>query len=283
MTARKKFLLFSLFPLLLISMFFIASGCGKKTEEKITAIEIAGTGACENILQFLAAAFNQTNPGLEVIVPPSIGSTGGIKAVGEGTYVLGRVARHLKEEESHYGLTYLPFASDAVGFTVSHDVPIKSLTEDEIVAIFKGEIVHWNQVGGPDRVITLFVREKEDSSRAIIAKHIPAFKDMTHPITTRIFYNDNKMIEMLSKYHGSIGWTTKSGIAGNNQVQMISVNGAEPSRENTLTGVYPLAGDYALIYKKGNLNEIAQKFINFIFSDAGSSVLEEHGVTPLSR
>ena len=35
---------------------------------------VPGTGTCEAALKGLAAAFNNQNPGHEVIIPPSIGS-----------------------------------------------------------------------------------------------------------------------------------------------------------------------------------------------------------------
>ena len=42
---------------------------------------IPGTGTCEVALKGLAAAFNNQNPGDEVIIPPSIGSGGAIALV----------------------------------------------------------------------------------------------------------------------------------------------------------------------------------------------------------
>lgn len=42
---------------------------------------IPGTGSCEAILQKLAGAFNAAHPGKEVIIPPSVGSKGGLRAL----------------------------------------------------------------------------------------------------------------------------------------------------------------------------------------------------------
>ena len=89
---------------------------------------IPGTGACEVVLKALAADFNSQNPGQEVVVPPSIGSSEGIRLVGTDQALLGRVARPLEEKERGYGLRYLPFARDAVIFAVGANVEIKSLT-----------------------------------------------------------------------------------------------------------------------------------------------------------
>jgi hypothetical protein len=40
---------------------------------------IPGTGSCEAVLKGLAGAFNAAHPGLEVSIPPSIGSRGGAR------------------------------------------------------------------------------------------------------------------------------------------------------------------------------------------------------------
>lgn len=91
-------------------------------------ITIVGTGSGSTILKATGAAFSQANPGNSVEVPKSIGSGGGVKAVGSDKAAIGRVARGIKDKEKHYGLTYLPFAKMPIVFMVNKSVGVKSLS-----------------------------------------------------------------------------------------------------------------------------------------------------------
>ncbi|MCX5891982.1 MAG: hypothetical protein NTW80_03255, partial [Deltaproteobacteria bacterium] len=53
---------------------------------------IPGTGSCEAILQELAGAFKARHPGQEVVIPPSIGSRGGLRVLDSVAVVIDAVA-----------------------------------------------------------------------------------------------------------------------------------------------------------------------------------------------
>ena len=61
---------------------------------------IPGTGSCEAILQELAGAFNAAHPGLEVSIPPSVGSQGGWRALSSDQCVLARIVVPLDKKNS---------------------------------------------------------------------------------------------------------------------------------------------------------------------------------------
>ena len=56
-------------------------------------LDIVGTGDGIDVLRAIAASFMQQEGSAQVEVPPSIGSGGGIAAVGSGKAILGRAAR----------------------------------------------------------------------------------------------------------------------------------------------------------------------------------------------
>src|SRR5215207_811028 len=73
-------------------------------------LSIVGTGDGIDVLRALGTAFMAENKSIWVDVPQSIGSGGGIAAVGSGKAVLGRVARVLTDAEAAAGVKYEPFA-----------------------------------------------------------------------------------------------------------------------------------------------------------------------------
>lgn len=242
-------------------------------------LEIPGTGAAQVLLQKLADEFNKDYPDNTIIIPPSVGSSGGIRLVGEGKNILGRVARPIDYEEKKYGLTYQVFAKDPVLFAVSRKVGLQNLTREQLLRIFSGEVENWQEVGGKDFPIRLLVREPNDSSFLIIKQHIPEFRDIEFPERAKFLYHDSEMIEMLQKYSTVIGWLTGSSyntIA--HKVNSLSLDGVEPTAENILTGTYPLSGDYALVYNEKKLNDLAKEFIEFLSSEKASIIMKDEGV-----
>jgi phosphate transport system substrate-binding protein len=67
-------------------------------------LSVVGTGDGIDLLRALGAAYTADHPDTNVIVPPSIGSGGGIAAVSSNKEVLARAARPLSESEKEAGL-----------------------------------------------------------------------------------------------------------------------------------------------------------------------------------
>lgn len=247
-------------------------------------LEIPGTGACEAILNELASAFNRQNPEDRIVIPPSIGSGGGIRLVGTGENILARIARPIKTEEMKYNLSYLVFAIDPVIFATGKGVGVNNLTQSRLVDIFSGRIRNWKEVGGKDAPIRVLVREPGDSSLDVIIANIPDFAKTAFDDNAKILYHDHEMLEMLNKYKMSIGWITLSTAnTGKNSVRPLAIDNELPSLENTLTSRYRIIGKYALVYKEKQLSPLARKFINFIFSDSGRGILVKSGLIPIKK
>lgn len=272
--------------ILCLTLFFCLAvgGCSRQQPEDLAAkrLEVVGTGACEGLLQQLATAFNQANPGVEVVIQPSIGSGGGITEVGEGRALLGRISRPLKEKELAYGLTYLEFARDSVVFAVSANVGVDSLTEGELAGIFAGRISSWQQVGGDNYPINLFVREPGESSWQVVVDNLPAFKAMAHLESGKIQYHDSEMVSKLETYRNSIGVLTGSSLSGK-KIKALAIDKVTPTPDNIISGRYRLSSVYALIFKNKNLPGLPAKFIDFIYSKTGHGIISANNMVPFKR
>jgi phosphate transport system substrate-binding protein len=270
--------------MLLISVFFVfICGCVDNTATTTTQLVIPGTGACEDILRSLAAAFNESNTDYEVIIPASTGSSGGIRSTGNDENIMGRVARAIKEDEEEYGLSYLAFAKDMVVFGVSDNVGINNLTTAQLLGIFSGTISNWNETGGNDSNINVFIREESDSSFLIIKENIPAFESLNFSENAQMFYHNYEMVDSLETFLNSIGWLTGSDLINAENITAIAVNGVTPNKENVQDGTYNLSGEYAFVYKESKLNELANMFIDFVFSDTGEQIIEAAGLIALDK
>jgi phosphate transport system substrate-binding protein len=247
-------------------------------------LEIPGTGACEIILNELAFAFNSYNRENEVVVPPSVGSGGGIRLVISGEKQLGRVARPLKEDEKKSGLEYLVFARDSVVFAVGHKVGVDELSSRQLADIFSGKIENWREVGGNNERVRLLVRDPQDSSFKVIQEMLPSFNNLKFTKKAKVLFHDYEMVNALNKYSTVIGWLTNSSMKEVKfSVKILTVDGIKATRVNILAGKYKLISDYGFVYKKENLTGIAEEFVNFVFSEQGRQILADAGLMPIRR
>src|SRR4030042_4023517 len=86
-------------------------------------LKIGGTGTSLGSMQLLAKAFEKSHPGIKVVVIlPSIGSSGGIKAVSKGSIDIGLSARPLKDEERNLGVLTTEYARTPFILVIRKDV-----------------------------------------------------------------------------------------------------------------------------------------------------------------
>jgi len=224
----------------------------------------------------IGKAFSQQNPGIQVNVPRSIGSGGGIETVGKDEYPVGRVARKIKDSESQYGLTYLPIAQIPIVFYVSSNVPVRNLTHEQACDIYSGKIFNWKDVGGHDARIRVVRRQEGDSSLSVLLKSFPGFKDITITPASKTTYSDPDTVELMTMTQDAIAFGAYSDII-NQPLKALSVDGVSPA-----DSAYPYYAPLALVFKEKNRKGGVEKFIDFASSPAASDVIRKSGGLPVT-
>jgi len=237
-------------------------------------IAVPGTGDGVAILESVGEAFTKET-GISVVVPKSIGSSGGIKAVGADKAELGRVARNIKDKEKHYGLTYTPFVKVPTVFVVYKDLAIDGLSSQQIVAIYEGKITNWKEVGGPDKKIQVIRREDGDSSLNNLRRSFPGFKDLVITENSRMAEKTPIMLAVIENIEDTIGFAPYD-VAVANGLKVITVDGKGPFDEG-----YPTYGIIAFVYKQENYRGDIKKFVDFATSEAADKAIRKAGGIPL--
>src|ERR1051325_2666356 len=111
-------------------------------------LSVVGTGDGIDRLRARGAAYTADHPDTNVIVPPSIGSGGGIAAVSSNKEVLARAARPLSESEKEAGLIATPVFRLPSAFFVHRSAGVTSLTTAQLADVYSGKISNWKDVGG---------------------------------------------------------------------------------------------------------------------------------------
>ena len=259
--------------LLLVTLFLPLQASAYET------VTICGTGDSQKLLRNLARAFEESHPGSKINVPDSIGSSGGIKATAAGKCDLGRVARPLKEKEKVHNLNYLLFAYSPVVFLANSSVQqIRGITSKQVVDIFSGKISYWSQIDGPHKKIYVAHREKGDSSRSVISKNIPGFKEIKNK-AGKTLYTTQENIETIATYKNTIGYSPLSEAINKPGLIILELDGVYPSADTIQNKSYRLSTHYGLVWKDG-ISSQAQDFINFLSSPAAAKIIRTYGAIP---
>ena len=244
-------------------------------------ITAAGSGVNLGITRLLAEAFAKDHPRIAIEVPGSIGTRGAIKAVADKAIAIGLISRPLKEEEKAMGLAAKPYARVAMIIGANPTVPDKSITSQDLTEIFKGTKTHWEN----GKEIIVQAREKSDSGFGVLEKNIPGFKEVyaesQEAKRWTLYFTDQDANQALAMTPYAIGVTDFGMITTEHlRIRVLKFNGIQPSAENVVNGTYPLSRELSFIYREDSLPVEARAFFDFVFSEAGSGILQANGYIP---
>lgn len=246
-------------------------------------VRIGGTGAGLGTLKVIGVAFEKSHPGVKVIVLPSIGSGGAIKAAAQGALEIGISGRPLSKDETGLGLSALEFASTPFIPIVHSGVPRTGITTGEIVKIYSGEMTLWPN----GERIRLVVRPASDVDTFIVRDISPEMRGAVDAALSRpgmlTGINDQQNVALVESTPGAFGFSTLSQVSTERpKVTMLSWNGVVPSVSALAKGVYPSSKRFFFV-TKAPLPAAARTFLEFVRSEKGRKLLEQTGNLPFDR
>ena len=171
-----------------------------------------------------------------------VGCNAGIKAAKQGTKsreTFGFVCCPLSDEEiKKEKLIVYPLAKEPILILTHQDNPINNLSSAQVRAIFKGELVNWSEVDGPDKPIVVVTRlhcKKRPGHWKTILPDAKEFRQERLNVKSAA-----AMVQRVSDFTGSIGhmgstWEFKP----EDKVKIIAIDGIRPTAENLANGKYP--------------------------------------------
>jgi len=247
-------------------------------EVKPETVIIAGTGDSQSLLRSLSKEFEKYRLGqnIKVLIPDSVGSSGGIKALIKGKATYARTARPLKKSEKNNDLKQNLFALSPVVIVVHPSVEgIDNLTSQQVVGIFERKYRNWVEIGGPNNPIYAVQRELGDSSRNILEQQISGFGG--HP-DIKTYFTTPKAAQAISQHKFTIGYLPKSTAKAYN-LKILSINGIEATEKNVLKGKYPLVIPYFIV-TKGTPTKTANQFLIYLYSKSAKDQIRKYGAIP---
>jgi phosphate transport system substrate-binding protein len=266
------------FPEVFVSMrfvFVVLAACVLSRGAIASELEVVGTGDGMELLQAIATAYNAQNPDSTVVIPPSIGSGGGIAAVGADKNVLGRVARPLSDKEKAQGLVTTPIMRIPSAIYVHKGAGVTALSSGQLTKIYSGEIDNWKDVGGKDMKIKVVRREEADSTLSVLRASMPGWKDIKLTQRSKLAMTTQESIETVKEVEGAIGFGPYSR-ALEGTMAVLRIDGRHPLDE-----AYPSAVTLALLHKDGALTPEAERFVKYVHSTKGRDLTSNWGAIPI--
>lgn len=244
---------------------------------EVQSLQVVGTGDGMELVRLMGVAYTTENPNRPVIVPPSIGSGGGIAAVGAGKAHLARVARPLKQAEVETGLVAKDIFRLPTAIYVNPQLPVTNLSSAQLASIYDGSVVNWADVGGPDLRIKVVRREDTDSSLAVLRRSMPGWSDLAFTSRSKIAVTTQDAVETVRNVQGAIGFGPFSRPM-EGTVKVMAIDGRYPTDAD-----YPSAVTISFVWRTGSMPEHADAFLNFGLSSKAQALLKSHGAMPIRQ
>lgn len=246
-------------------------------------LTVGGTGAALGTMQALGEAYSQQHPEVKIKVLSYIGSGGAIKGVDAGSIDLGLSGRAAKPAEEKLNARLHQYAVTPLVIATHQANPLRSITRQQLAAIYRGEWTHW-QDGGLIRIVLRPAQETDNDTLRTMSPEISAALDsaLARP-GMRSAPTDQDGADMIEKTPGAIGTTTLSlVISEKRQLHVLALDGVSPDLNTLKNGRYAFAKPLFLVTRQP-ATPLVQSFVAFIQSPRGQAILSSNGQLPLAR
>ncbi len=267
--------------------------------DELDQIRVIGSDTMQPVIQDLAVAFTNKNPGVQVVIQ-SDGSAAGLEALDNDETDISMVARDLSPDEAAAleDVQVLPIAKNDPIAVISHVlVPVDNLTTQQIQDIYTGNITNWSELGGPDAPIQVYSSAEDSDTRTVFEQTVLGQSGfIANGGIAAEETSDETVRNAVSSQPYALGFTsqqfavsdldipedaTESWLVTDHgllDVQVLSLDASAPTAENANNGSYPANRPFNIVTKDPP-NEVTQDWIDFIFSPEGREIIERSGHT----
>ena len=179
-----------------------------------------------------------------------------------------------------------PVGKDALVFLVNDKNPVESVTREQLIGIFTGEITNWKEVGGNDQEIKAFRRPETSGSQTLMRLLLIGDKEMVDERLETVSTMDG-IISRMTDYDNSsnaLGYSVfyyASAMFQQPGLKFLKVDGVEPSNETIASGEYPLVNAFYCVTNEQSSEE-AIAIRDWLTGGQGQRFVEECGYVPVN-
>lgn len=302
---------------LMAAMTFVAAGVATATAvaavdpalptyEKTSGVSgnlsSVGSDTLANLMTLWAEEFKRQYPNVNIQIQAA-GSSTAPPALTEGTSNMGPMSRKMKDQElqafeEKYGYkpTEIPVAIDALAVFVHKDNPVKSLSMEQVDAIFSStrlcggasDIKTWGDVGltgeWAAKPIQLFGRNSVSGTYGYFKEEALCKGDYKANVNEQP--GSASVVQSVSSTLNAIGYSGIGYKTSSVRTVPLSKGGEayDATEENALSGNFPLSRFlYVYVNKAPNkpLSPLEAEFVKLVLSKQGQEVVLKDGYIPM--
>lgn len=264
-----------------------------------------GSDTLNNLMTMWAEGFRKKYPNVNIQIEGK-GSSTAPPALVAGTAQLGPMSREMKNSEIEaferkygYKPTKIAVAIDTIAVYVNKDNPVKSLSIDQVDAIFSknrkrgytSNITTWGQLGVTGKMaaqpISVYGRNSASGTYGFFKEHAlnkGDFKD-----TVKEQPGSASVVQGITRDKNGIGYSgigyKTSGVKALALSEKTGMQAYEATYQNALSNKYPLSRFlYVYVAKAPGkpLPKLTDEFLKFILSKEGQEIVIKDGYLPLT-
>lgn len=242
---------------------------------------LTGSSTVAPLALEMAKRFETQNPGVRVDVQTG-GSSRGVADARSGMADIGMASRALAASEKD--LFAFTIALDGIALIINAKNSITSLTDEQVKAIYTGEITNWKQVGGANKPITVVNKAEGRSTLELFLAH---YKLDNKNIKASVVIGDNQQgIKTVAGNPNAIGYVSIGSAeyeaANGTGIKLLPMAGVVASVAEVQIGKFPLSRPLNLVTKTPPQG-LTKKFIEFARSSAVKDIVLEQYFVPVAE
>lgn len=243
-------------------------------------VRVGATGSAIGMLSRLGQAFEKAHPGDRLALPPSLGSSGAVKALASGAVDLGVSGRELKPEEAGLGLRSFAFARTPFLFAAGPRGGGLALDAAQLARILRGEVTAWP---GGERIRPV-LRPNNDADTQFVRSISPELAAAMDAALARtgvvVAASNQECEEALARTPGAFGFTSLAQLRTEGRaLTPLTWNGVAPTLESQASGAYPLVKSLHVLVP-ASPRPAARRFLAFLATEEARRVVREAGAEP---
>ncbi len=256
------------------------------------AVRVNGSTTVNPVVVEAAEELART-AGLQVRVDTQGGSGGGIAALGDGRVEVATSSRPVNEDDrrKYPAVDFHPvrIGEDAVALVVGNDVwqaGVRSLSRDQMRAIYEGRSRNWREFGGPDRRIAFFNKEPGRGTWEVFVQWLYGGAEAAPLVSFPEVGSNEEARAKVASTPGGLSQLSASWADGRTVFALaIRGDGGEvvaPTADDVASGRYPMSRGLFVVTNGPPRGE-TKVLVDFLLSPRGQELVRKHGYLALAE
>ena len=271
-----------------VVLFLSLTGCGEEIDANRKVITVSGSTSVAALMTKLGEIW-QKQSGIAVEVQGT-GSSAGIRAVANGISQIGMLSREVIPNELGAGVNSTVLAYDNIAVVVNGANSVERLSVEQLLAIYRGEIINWQEVGGSDQPIVVVTRDPASGTRTAFEKMVGlvgaegrfgeerAGHQVSTVVRTAQVGASNGAVKMVvSRNRFAIGYISEGSVDDTLRMVTLDSQSNRASKSQSQRIIRP----FVLIAANNKTTSASRKFLHWLRSEAAQKIVAELGYIPV--